>query len=98
MFADTMADRDEDGNATIAAPHVWLEPVRAFTIAAMMDAVRDDLRMLGVEQDIFVSERAMVEAGKVDDAIVARVHQEGSACHTGERSCFFRTLSIDPQG
>ena len=69
MFADTMADRDEDGNATIAAPHVWLEPVRAFTIAAMMDAVRDDLRMLGVEQDIFVSERAMVEAGKVDDAI-----------------------------
>jgi len=26
------------------------------------------------------------------DAIVARVHQEGPACHTGERSCFFRSL------
>ena len=69
MFADTLADRDEDGNATIAAPHVWLEQVRAFTIAAMMDTVRDDLRLLGVEQDIFVSERAMVEAGAVDTAI-----------------------------
>ena len=32
------------------------------------------------------------------DAIVARVHQEGSACHTGERSCFFRDLATDPQG
>lgn len=27
------------------------------------------------------------------DTIVARVHQEGAACHTGERSCFFRTLA-----
>ena len=27
------------------------------------------------------------------DVIVARVHQEGVACHTGERSCYFRTLS-----
>jgi len=25
--------------------------------------------------------------------ILARVHQEGSACHTGERSCFFRVLN-----
>jgi phosphoribosyl-AMP cyclohydrolase len=26
------------------------------------------------------------------DVVLARVHQEGAACHTGERSCFFRTL------
>ena len=26
------------------------------------------------------------------DTIVAKVHQEGPACHTGERTCFFRTL------
>ena len=26
------------------------------------------------------------------DVILARVHQEGAACHTGERSCFFRSL------
>ena len=27
------------------------------------------------------------------DAIVARIHQQGAACHTGERSCFFRSLA-----
>jgi phosphoribosyl-AMP cyclohydrolase len=26
------------------------------------------------------------------DVVLARVHQEGAACHTGERTCFFRTL------
>ena len=26
------------------------------------------------------------------DTIVAKVHQQGPACHTGERSCFFRDL------
>ncbi len=27
------------------------------------------------------------------DVILARVHQEGAACHTGERTCFFRRLA-----
>ena len=27
------------------------------------------------------------------DVLLARVHQEGAACHTGARSCFFRALS-----
>jgi phosphoribosyl-AMP cyclohydrolase len=26
------------------------------------------------------------------DVVLARVHQQGAACHTGERTCFFRTL------
>ena len=36
-----------------------------------------------------------VEELRVDcdaDVVLARVHQVGPACHTGERSCFFRTL------
>jgi phosphoribosyl-AMP cyclohydrolase len=36
-----------------------------------------------------------VEEVRVDcdgDALLVRVHQQGAACHTGERSCFFRTL------
>jgi phosphoribosyl-AMP cyclohydrolase len=27
------------------------------------------------------------------DVLLARVHQEGAACHTGERSCFHRTIT-----
>ena len=26
------------------------------------------------------------------DTVVAQVHQEGAACHTGARSCFYRSL------
>jgi phosphoribosyl-AMP cyclohydrolase len=36
-----------------------------------------------------------VEEIRVDcdaDVLLIRVHQEGAACHTGERSCFFREL------
>jgi phosphoribosyl-AMP cyclohydrolase len=32
------------------------------------------------------------------DVVLARVHQEGPACHTGERSCFFRTLDRPEEG
>jgi arginyl-tRNA synthetase len=57
--------------ATIAAPDVWLEAVRDFTIAAMMVQIREDLALLGVQQDVFTSERALVEAGAVDATIEA---------------------------
>ena len=36
-----------------------------------------------------------VEELRVDcdaDVVLARVHQVGAACHTGERTCFFRPL------
>jgi phosphoribosyl-AMP cyclohydrolase len=36
-----------------------------------------------------------VEELRVDcdaDVVLARVHQEGAACHTGERTCFYRGL------
>jgi phosphoribosyl-AMP cyclohydrolase len=37
-----------------------------------------------------------VEEIRVDcdaDVLLIRVHQEGVACHTGERTCFFRGLT-----
>ena len=29
------------------------------------------------------------------DALLVKVHPQGPACHTGERSCFFQTLEGD---
>ncbi len=53
----------------IAAPEIWLDIVRDFTIEAMLRETREDLRVLGVEQDVFSSERALIESGAVDAAI-----------------------------
>ena len=53
----------------IAAPHVWLDPVRDFTIAEMLASIREDLDLLGVHHDVFTSERALIQAGAVDAAI-----------------------------
>ena len=32
------------------------------------------------------------------DTLLYRVHQEGGACHTGHRSCFYRTLDGENVG
>ena len=53
----------------IAAPEIWLDTVRDFTVAAMLREIRQDLLLLGVDQEIFSSERAMMEGGAVDAAV-----------------------------
>ncbi len=64
-FGTSLAQPDGD----IAAPEVWLDIVRDFTIEAMMQEIRDDLHVLGVDQDVFSSERAMIDSGAVDASI-----------------------------
>ncbi len=54
---------------TIADPSVWLETVRNDTIAAMLASIREDLALLGVTQEVFSSERALVDAGAADETI-----------------------------
>ncbi len=44
----------------------WLPEVRRFAIDALMAVVREDLAALGIEQEVFTSERALVEAGGVE--------------------------------
>ena len=42
-----------------------------------------------------------VEEIRVDcdgDTLLYRVHQDGGACHTGHRSCFYRTLDGEDVG
>ena len=47
----------------------WLRAFREKAIAAMMELIRGDLRALGVTQDVFSSERELVEKGGVDRAL-----------------------------
>jgi arginyl-tRNA synthetase len=76
----TLAERFQASLATadlgIASPEIWLDTVRNFTIDAMMTEVREDLRRLGVQQDVFSSERALVGAGATD-AIIEKLHADG---------------------
>jgi arginyl-tRNA synthetase len=59
-----------DGRQWLDAPErAWLAPVRRFAIDAMMALIREDLHALGVDQDVFTSERALVDAGGVEQAL-----------------------------
>ena len=54
------------GNAFAGKPESeWLPVFRTFAVNAMLELIRDDLAALGVKFDVFSSERALVEKGKV---------------------------------
>lgn len=54
----TLMDKVEDD---------WLPIARKTAIDTMMGLIKDDLAALGVHQDVFSSERALVDAGLVED-------------------------------
>ncbi len=56
---DIWLDSDEE---------TWLPQIRAASIDAMMDMIRDDLQALGIEFHVYASERALVNDGKVGGA------------------------------
>lgn len=64
----SLAERDGE-KWREAAEGEWLGEFRQFAVDAMMDRIRDDLESLGIEQAVFTSERAMVEAGMVDAVV-----------------------------
>ena len=53
----------------MADPALWFDTVRAFTVAAMLASIQEDLAQLGVRPDVFTSERALVDAGGPDRVI-----------------------------
>ncbi len=67
----------EYGDAYVGKPESdWLDLFREQTVAAMMDMIRADLALLGIEHDVFASEAAVQKAGKVDAAL-DRLRGEG---------------------
>jgi len=63
-----LAERDGDKWIGVDEDE-WLPTVRDFAIDAMMAMIRDDLAALGVKHAVFTSERTLVHAGKVSEAL-----------------------------
>ncbi|MFC4234225.1 arginine--tRNA ligase [Thalassospira xianhensis] len=58
-----------DGDKWVNAPEEdWLEEFCGFAIVEMMALIKEDLRLLGVDHDVFTSEAGLVAAGKVQAA------------------------------
>lgn len=59
-YGDSLLDKDES---------VWLADVREFATEMMMAMIRDDLKLLGVEMDVYSSEKALYGTGEIESAI-----------------------------
>lgn len=59
-YGDKWLDADESE---------WLQTIRLEATDAMMALVREDLKTLGIEQEVFFSERTLHESGRIGEAI-----------------------------
>ena len=66
-YGDSLLDKGEQ---------YWLEEVREFATAAMMDLIRADLASIGVTMDVFFSERALYGSGRIEEAL-GRLKEKG---------------------
>jgi arginyl-tRNA synthetase len=62
IYADQYVDAPEEA---------WMEIFRNFATDAMMALIRDDLALLGVEMDVFFSEKSLYGTGRIEDAIAS---------------------------
>jgi len=73
---------ERDGEKWMNAEEVvWLDDIREFVVARMMVDVRKDLSALGIEQAVFASERALVDAGSVK--LVLEILESRDLVYTG---------------
>ncbi len=64
------AIKDKYGDSLIDQPEsVWLQDLREFSTEAMMDMIRKDLASLGVEMDLFYSEKSLYGTGLIEKAL-----------------------------
>ncbi len=60
----------EHGASLLDRPEAdWLETVRDFATARMMETIRSDLAALGVRMDVYSSERALYGTGRIEAAL-----------------------------
>ncbi|WP_377187141.1 arginine--tRNA ligase [Ruegeria meonggei] len=59
-YGDSLIDKPESD---------WLDELREFSTDAMMDLIRADLKALGVEMDVFFSEKSLYGTGRIEAAL-----------------------------
>ena len=58
-----------DGNKWLGKPEAeWLVPIREFAVAAMMLMIKEDLKLIAIQHDVFTNERELVDNGTLDKA------------------------------
>ena len=62
QFGDSLMEVPEES---------WLQDVREFAIERMMQMIREDLAALGVEMDVYFSERSLTNTGQTEAAMRA---------------------------
>jgi arginyl-tRNA synthetase len=65
----------------------WLPPIRLFAVEKMLDLIKEDLKVLGIDQDVFTSERWIIETHV--DRIVAWLK---------DRDLIYRGILEPPKG
>ncbi|VAV90673.1 Arginyl-tRNA synthetase [hydrothermal vent metagenome] len=72
LIAVGEALKDKVGDAYVDQPEaVWLAELRLFATDAMMVLIRSDLKALGVEMDVFYSEKSLYGTGRIEQALEA---------------------------
>ena len=62
--------KEKVGDAYVDQPEdVWLADIREFSTDAMMDLIRADLKALGVEMNVFYSEKSLYGTGRIEEAL-----------------------------
>ncbi|WP_279379560.1 arginine--tRNA ligase domain-containing protein [Asaia prunellae] len=82
-----------------ADPSVWFEIVRTATLRVMMEEIRTDLGLLGINHEVFSSEAETLASGQVDEAINA-LDAKGllyEACSSHPRARHRKTGSRAPR-
>ena len=70
LIAVGEALKAEVGDAYVGqGEEAWLDAVRTFATEKMMDMIRADLAALGVEMDVFYSEKSLYGTGRIEAAI-----------------------------
>jgi len=62
--------KDKVGDAYLGKDEAdWLVPIREFATEAMLEMIREDLAQLGVEMDVFYSEKSLYGTGRIEAAL-----------------------------